>query len=335
MIAGRVVRIRESGDASVLEIVQRAIRDPGPDEVRVEVRAAGLNRADILQRRGRYPAPPDVDPDVPGLEFAGLVERCGERTRGVRVGDRVMGIVPGGAMASHVITHARELVRIPSDTSFAEAAAIPEAFMTAWDALFSRARLRPGMTVLIHAIASGVGIAAFQVASRFGARVIGTSRSPAKMERCEAILGLEQGIVVAASKDVPPRFAEQTLALTSGRGVDIVLDTVGGSYLEENVRALAPGGTIVALGLLGGTSGTLPLGALLAKRACLVGTVMRSRPLEEKIVLARTFEKEAIPLFERGELRAIVDRVLPLDEVAAAHRAMEANENIGKIVLAL
>lgn len=333
MIDGRVVRIREPGDASVLEVVARAIRDPGPDEVRVAVRACGLNRADLLQRRGLYPAPLDAPSDVPGLELAGTVEARGERVRDLAVGDRVMAIVSGGAMASHVVLHAREVVPMPADTSFADAGAIPEAFMTAWDALLVQAEMRPGMRVLVHAVASGVGTAALQIATRFGARVIGTSRSAKKMERCEAVLGLEEGIVVTATKELPARFADQALALTAGRGVDLILDTVGAAYLEENVRALAPRGTIVTIGLLGGVSGTLPLGALVSKRARLMGSVLRSRPIEEKIALARRFSREAIPLFERGELRPVVDRVLPLEEIAAAHRAMEADENVGKIVL--
>ncbi len=333
MIDGRVVRIREPGDASVLELVPRAIRDPGPDEIRVAVRACGLNRADILQRRGLYPAPLDAPSDVPGLELAGTVESRGERVRDWATGDRVMAIVSGGAMASHVVLHARELVAMPADTSFADAGAIPEAFMTAWDALFGQAELRPGMTVLVHAVASGVGTAALQIATRFGARVIGTSRSAQKMERCEAVLGLEEGIVVTATKELPPRFAEQTLALTGGRGADLIIDTIGGAYLEENARALAPRGTMVCLGLLGGATGTLPLGVLLGKRARIVGSVLRSRPIEEKIALARRFAREALPLFEKDELRAVVDRALPLAEVAAAHRAMEADENVGKIIL--
>jgi len=209
VIDGQVVRIREPGDASVLELVPRAIRDPGPDEVRIAVRACGLNRADILQRRGLYPAPLDAPSDVPGLELAGTVESRGERVRDWATGDRVMAIVSGGAMASHVVLHARELVAMPADTSFADAGAIPEAFMTAWDALFGQAELRPGMTVLVHAIASGVGTAALQIASRFGARVIGTSRSAKKMERFEAVRGLEEGIVMTETKEPPARLGSE------------------------------------------------------------------------------------------------------------------------------
>jgi NADPH:quinone reductase-like Zn-dependent oxidoreductase len=277
---------------------------------------------------------------VPGLEFAGVVEAVGLEVREVQRGDRVMGITGGGAMASHVITHARELVRIPEPMSFTDAAAIPEVFFTAWDALHAQGSLRPGMTVLVHAIGSGVGTAALQIATMAGARVIGTSRSADKLERC-ASLGLEHGIVVAApgreARDAgtAPSFAPEVHALTGGGGADVVIDTVGAAYLEENVRALAPRGVIVCLGLLGGVQGSLPMGLLLGKRARIVGSVLRSRPLEEKIALAQRFAREALPAIRRGELRPIVDRVLPITSIADAHRAMEADANVGKIVLTL
>lgn len=332
MIEGRVVRIREPGDSSVLEIASRSCRAPGVGEVRVAVHAAGLNRADILQRRGVYPAPAGVAADVPGLEFAGEVEAVGPGVVDWRVGDRVMAIVGGGAMASHVVLHARELVAVPKALSFVEAAAIPEAFFTAWDAL-AQAALRPGMTVLVHAVGSGVGTAALQVARALGADVIGSSRSRAKLEAC-ASLGLERGIVPDAQPE-GPRFAETVLAETGGRGVDVVVDLVGAAYLAESVRALAPRGTIVCLGLLAGGRAELPLGALLAKRGTIVGSVLRSRPLEEKIALAQTFAREALPLFERGLLRPVVDRAWPMERVADAHRAMEADEVVGKLVLTL
>lgn len=334
MIASRVVRIREPGDASVLELVERATRAPGVGEVRIAVRACGLNRADLLQRRGVYPAPPGVVADVPGLEHAGVVEAVGDGVTEWKVGDRVMGIVGGGAMASHLVVHARELVRIPEGTSFTDAAAIPEVFMTAWDALFVQAALRPGMTVLVHAAASGIGTAVSQIGPLAGARVLGTSRSAAKLERCEQLGLLAHGIVVAPTQGSAPSFAPQVLARTGERGADVIIDTVGAAYLEENLRALAPRGVMVCLGLLAGATGTLPMGLLLAKRAHVVGSVLRSRPLEEKIALAQRFAREALPWIASGALRPIVDRVLPIEEIAAAHRAMEADENVGKIVLA-
>ncbi|MBX7191654.1 MAG: NAD(P)H-quinone oxidoreductase [Sandaracinaceae bacterium] len=332
MIHARVVRIPEPGDPSILEIVERTMRDPGPGEVRVAVRACGLNRADLMQRRGVYPAPPGVPHDVPGLELAGMVECVGPDVTEWSVGDRVMGIVGGGAMATHVITHARALVRIPRGLDFVEAAAIPEAFMTAWDALFVQGGLRPGMTVLVHAVASGVGTAVVQIARKMGATVFGTSRSHDKLARLGA-LGLAHRILVSGSRATPPAFAAELLEQSGGHGADLIIDTVGAAYLEENVRALAPRGTIVCLGLLAGANGTLPLGLLLSKRGKVVGSVLRSRPLEEKISLAQGFAREALPWFERRELSAVIDRVLPIEEVAEAHRAMELDANVGKIVL--
>lgn len=334
MIEGRAVRIREPGDVSVLELVSRRFPAPALGQVRVAVKAAGLNRADVLQRRGLYPAPPGVPTDVPGLEYAGVIEALGEGVEGCALRDRVMGITGGGAMASHVLVHHRELVAIPEALSFEEAAAIPEAFFTAWDALFVQAQLRPGMTVLVHAIGSGIGTAVLQIATRVGARVIGTSRTADKLARCREVLGLTDGVLVGAAPD-GPSFSHEVLALTAGRGVDLVIDTVGGAYLEENVNALAPRGVIVCLGLLAGTRGTLPMGQLLAKRASIVGSVLRSRPLEEKIALALRVSREALPWIARAELVPIVHSVFPIEEIALAHGEMERGENLGKIVLRL
>lgn len=325
------IRIREPGDPSVLEPATFEVRAPGASEVLVEVAASAVNRADLLQRRGLYPAPPGAPRDVPGLEYAGTVTAVGEGVRERAVGDRVMGIVAGGGYARHVVVHARETIRVPATLSVTDAAAVPEVFLTAWDALFERARLRPGATLLVHAVGSGVGTAGVQIARLVGARAIGTARAAAKVEAARA-LGLAHGIVVGGEE---PRFADETIARsTSGAGADVVLDGVGAAYLEENLRALAPLGTCVVLGLLGGARGTLSLGTLLAKRATLVGTVLRARPLEEKIALARRFEAEALPAFEAGHLRPVVAATLPMSAAAEAHRRLEANEVFGKVVLA-
>ncbi len=323
----RVVKIRESGGPEVLEIESRAVRAPGPSEVRVEVAAAGLNRADCLQRMGVYPAPPGVWPDVPGLEFAGVVADVGEGVRSVAPGDRVMGICAGAGMASLVLAHERELVPVPSGTSLTDAAAIPEVFFTAYDALFLQAKLGPGRVALLHAVASGIGTAALQLCLAVGATPIGTSRSLAKLERCK-----ELGLVHAVHAE-DGRFADAVLAVAKG-GAHVVLDTIGAKYLEENLRALATSGEVVTIGLLGGAKATLPLGALVAKRARLTGSVLRSRPIEEKIALAQAFRRDVLPLFEAGKLRPVVDAVLPVDSVADAHRRMDANDTFGKIVLA-
>ncbi len=326
-VKGRAVRIRGAGGPEVLELDDTfETRAAGPGEVRVEVVAAGLNRADCLQRRGVYPAPAGVPKDVPGLELAGRVEAVGLGVTAWKVGDHVMAITGGGAMATHVVMHERELVAIPDGLGFEEAAAIPEVFFTAYDAL-ARAELRAGEVLLVHAIASGVGTAALQLGKAMGAHVIGTSRSADKLEGCRD-LGLDDGLLV----DDTIQFANAVKA-TAPRGADVVLDTVGAKYLAENLRALAVNGRVVTIGLLGGVRGELDLGLLLAKRATWHGSVLRSRPLEEKATLAQAFTREVLPLFRRQKLRPIVDAVLPMTEIRAAHERMEKDAIFGKLVL--
>lgn len=324
----RAVHIREPGDPSVLSLIDVKVRDPGPDEVLVAVAAAGLNRADLVQRRGAYPAPPGYPADIPGLEYAGTVLRVGEGVTSVAVGERVMGITGGGAMCTRLVAHERELLPVPENLSLTEAAAVPEAFLTAWDALFARGLLTTGDTVLVHAVASGVGLAALQLAKACGATVIGTSRTASKLERCAAF-GLDHGVETSDG-----RFEEQVLELTGKRGVDVVIDLVGGSYLEQNLRSVVTQGRVVVVGLMGGRQATLPLGLLLSRRATVVGTVMRSRPLEEKAALARSFADKAVPLFASGRLSPVVDEVLPMASVREAHERMEKSETFGKLVLA-
>jgi NADPH:quinone reductase-like Zn-dependent oxidoreductase len=238
-----------------------------------------------------------------------------------------MGIVAGGAMATHLVVHEREAVRVPAGMPIEEAAAIPEVFMTAYDAVFAQAQLRMGETLLVHAIGSGVGTAALQLAQSAGARVIGTSRTEDKLERCRA-LGLWLGLCVHDKS-----FAKALLSASGGRGADVILDTIGAAYLGENIQALASCGRVVVVGLLGGATGELPLGALLAKRARVMGTVLRSRALEEKASLAQAFTREVLPLFEQGKLKPVVDSVMPMSDVRSAHQRMEKNDSFGKIVL--
>ncbi|HLV60173.1 MAG TPA: NAD(P)H-quinone oxidoreductase [Fredinandcohnia sp.] len=325
MRKGRAVRIREFGGPEVLEFVDVEPRPPGHGEILVRVEAAGLNRADLLQRRGLYPAPPDAPADVPGLEYAGVVEAAGPGA-GWEAGDRVMGIVGGGAMATHVTVSGREAMPIPEGMPAADAAAIPEVFLTAYDALFVQGELRLGETVLVHAVGSGVGTAALQLVRAAGATCIGTSRTEQKLERCRA-LGLDVGLRTDG------RFADEVKRHTGGRGVDLVLDLVGASYLEENLAAVATRGRLVCVGLLGGAKASLPLGTLLQKRVRLVGTVLRSRPPEEKASLTQRFAREVLPLFVQGRLRPVVDTVLPFERVTEAHRLLESNRTFGKIVL--
>jgi putative PIG3 family NAD(P)H quinone oxidoreductase len=306
---------------------ERPSVSPGPDELRVRVAASALNRADLLQLRGRYPAPPGVPQDIPGLEYAGEVIGVGARVTRFRAGDRVMGLVGGGAFAEELVTHEREAMAIPEGLSWVEAAAIPEAFLTAYDALMLQAGLRGTERVLIHAVTSGVGTAAAQLASQLGATVVGTSRSAEKLAEA-AHWGVHHPIVVPSD---PPRFAEAVRALVGG--VDVVLDLVGGSYLPEAVNALAPRGRILLVGVLGGASCELPLHKLLNLRASVTGTVLRSRPLEEKILLAQDFARRALPLFSRGLLRPVIDSVDPISELPRALERMASSSATGKLVV--
>ncbi|MGF1468682.1 MAG: NAD(P)H-quinone oxidoreductase [Sandaracinaceae bacterium] len=330
MPIARAVRIREAGGPEVLHLDRLSVPDPGPGQVLVEVAAAGLNRADLMQRQGVYPAPSGVPADVPGLEYAGRVAAVGPGVGLHATGDRVMGIVGGGAMATHLVAHEREVLPVPEGIELTEAAAIPEAFLTAYDAVFLQAGLAPGERLLIHAVASGVGTAALQLARWAGVRAIGTSRSEGKLERC-AELGLTEAVVVDRAE---PRFADEVKSRTEGRGVDVVLDLVGAAYLDQNVRALAPLGRMVTIGLMGGRAGELNMGLLLGKRLRLFGTVLRSRPLEEKLTLAQTFASRVVPLFAPGgPLRPVVEEVMPMDAIQDAHARMERNETFGKLVL--
>jgi putative PIG3 family NAD(P)H quinone oxidoreductase len=327
MTQARAVRITAPGGPDKLVLDQIDVREPGPTEVLVEIAAAGVNRADCLQRKGVYPPPPGVIADVPGLELAGYVAKVGSEVRTRKIGDKVMAICSGGALATHIVLHERELIPVPVGIDLVHAAAIPEVFMTAYDALFLQASVGLGSFALIHAIGSGIGTAALQLVHAAGGSAIGTSRKADKLERVKA-LGLEHGIVTGDAK-----FAERVGEITGGRYADAILDTVGASYLGENIKSLATGGTIVTIGLLGGAKGELPLGLLVGKRASLRGSVLRARPLEEKIALAASFTKAVLPLFAHGKLRPIVEDVMPMAEVQAAHARMESDALFGKLVL--
>jgi len=323
----RAIVIREPGGPEVLELRDVPSPVPSRGEVRVRVRATAVNRADLMQRLGMYPAPPDAPRDIPGLELAGEVDAVGDGVTDLAVGDRVFGLVGGGAYAEQVTSHARALAKMPVGMSFTDAAAIPEAFITAYDAMVTQAGLAAGERVLVHAVGSGVGTAAVQIARAIGARSIGTARGRDKLERAKA-LGLDDGIVPHDG-----RFADAVMNLTGGVGVDVILELVGGAYVAEDLACVASRGRIALVGIMAGPRVDFDLGILLRKRADIRGTMLRSRPLEEKIAATRAFARHVVPLFERGLLRAVVDRVLPLAKAAEAHAAMAANEGFGKIVL--
>jgi NADPH2:quinone reductase len=323
----RAIVIREPGGPEVLELRDVPMPEPSRGEVRVRIRATAVNRADVLQRLGKYPAPPGAPADIPGLELAGEVDAIGDGVTDLAKGDRVFGLVSGGAYAEYVVTHARTLARIPESMPFADAAAIPEAFITAWDAMVDQGGLSAGETVLVHAAGSGVGTAAIQIAGAIGADVIGTLRTPQKVARAKE-LGLREAIVVEG-----PRFAGEVLTRTAGLGVDVVLELVGGAYVAEDLACLARRGRIVVVGTMAGARMDLDLGTLMGKRAEVRGTMLRSRPLEEKILAGQALQRHLVPLFARGVLRPVVDRVLPLARAADAHRLMQNNDSFGKLVL--
>ena len=304
---------------------------PTADRVRVRVHAAGLNRADILQRRGHYPAPPGYPQNIPGMEFAGEVEWIGDAVRAWEVGDRVFGITGGGAQAEFVVVPESNLARIPADLDWVGAGSMPEVFITAHDALFTRAGLHMGERVLIHAAASGVGTAAIQVAHAAGATVYGTSRTADKLERIlELNLGLDKSVAVGGQ---PSNFVEAVQTWTNGAGVDVILDLVGSNYLAENLEALALRGRLICVGTMAGAKSEIDLGLLLRKRATIIGTMLRGRSIEEKAEATRLFVSSVLPLVSRGAIRPVIDRVYPADEIRDAHERMESNASFGKIVL--
>lgn len=323
----KAIRIREPGGPEVLQLVDAEMPSPRAGEVRIRVVATAVNRADLLQRLGAYPAPKDAPQDIPGLEVSGVVDALGEGVASPAVGTRVYAIVGGGGYAEYVTVHARALAPIPEGLGDVEAAAVPEAFVTAYDAMVLQAGLAPGENVLIHAVGSGVGTAATQIAVAIGARPLGTARTDDKLERAKA-LGLVHGIHVQNA-----RFSDAVHAATAGQGADVILDLVGGSYGPENLRAAAPRGRIVVVGLVAGRSMELDLGLLLQKRLLLKGTVLRARPLEERIAAHQVLARNLGPLFAAKQLRPVVDRVLPLAQAADAHRAMAESESFGKLVL--
>jgi NADPH:quinone reductase len=320
----RAIAIQRPGGPEVLTVVERPLPEPSRGEVRVRVRATAVNRADLLQRMGAYPAPPDSPPDIPGLEIAGEVDALGPDVRRLAVGDRVFGLVGGGGYAEAAVTHERALARIPEGLSFEQAAAVPEAFITAHDAIVGQAGLAGGECLLVHAVGSGVGTAAVQLGRALGAFVIGTARTADKLERARP-LGLDAGVVPEGG-----RFADAVRKIAEPA---VVLELVGGGYVGEDLRCLQPLGRIVLVGLLAGARQEIDLGLVLTRRARLLGTVLRSRPLEEKLAAMRAFEDRVVPLLARGKLAPVIDVVMPLDDAARAHERMASNAGFGKIVL--
>lgn len=324
----KAVYIKEFGGIENLEI--RDVESPAKPkgtEVLVNVKASALNRADLLQRRGKYPAPDGFPERIPGLEFAGEVSETGEAVKKFKSGDRVFGITAGGAQAEFTLTDESLLVKIPENLSFTQAAAIPEAFITAHDAIFTQGELKENETLLIHAAGSGVGLAALQLAKARNIKTIGTSRTRDKLDSCQK-LGLDLGILVEKQTNFAGIIREKT-----GGGADVILDLVGSVYLQQNLESLNLKGRIILVGTPGGAKAELNFPLMMSKRAKIIGTVLRSRSAEEKALATKVFAEQIVPLLASGVIEPNIDRVFKVEDVRTAHRDLESNESFGKFVL--
>lgn len=322
----KAVVLRQHGGPEVLQFEDVPTPVISAEDILVSVAATALNRADLLQRMGFYPDPFPSAYDIPGLEFAGTVSAVGERVRLWSVGDQVMGIVSGGAYAEQIVVHERQALRVPTNVLVHDAAAIPEVFITAWDALVVQGGLTSGRWALVHAGASGVGTAAIQICKAIGARIIVTCSS-GKVQACRE-LGADV-VVDYSTQD----FVEEVQRTTGGAGVSAILDVIGGDYVERNIASLAVKGRIIQVGVMDGKPVSFNVGSLLAKRATITGTVLRPRPLEEKVAIAQRFAEEMLPLFDAGKLKPVIDRRYNFADIADAHTFMASNGNVGKIVV--
>jgi putative PIG3 family NAD(P)H quinone oxidoreductase len=322
----RAVVLRSHGGPDVLQFEDVASPIIGEQDILVTVAATALNRADLLQRMGFYPNPFPSGPEIPGLEFAGTVAAIGEKVTAWSIGDRVMGITSGGAYAEQLAIHERQAMAVPSGMALQDAAGIPEVFITAWDALVVQGGLTSGRWAMVHAGASGVGTAAIQICKAIGARIVVTC-SGGKVEACRA-LGADV-VVDYGTQD----FVAEVATATGGTGVDVILDVIGGDYVERNIASLGVKGHIIQVGVMAGKPVPLNIGLLLGKRASITGTVLRARPLEEKIAISQRFASEMLPLFSTGQLKPVIDSVYAFADIASAHEYMASNGNVGKIVI--
>ena len=315
--------ITRPGGPEVLDVVERAKPQPIGDEILVRVLAAGVNRADLLQREGHYPAPPGAPQDIPGLEYSGVVEAIGPDVRSRAIGQRVFGLVGGGAQAEYLVTHEQLAMLVPDGVADLDAGAIPEAYITAHDALYTQGALATGERVLIHAVGSGVGIAALQLAKARNCFVYGTSRTSDKLEKAKAL-----GLDVAIDPTNTP-FEE------TANDIDVVIDFIGAPYFEQNLKALRMRGRLIVVSTFGGANASLPLRTLMSKRLRINGTMLRARPIEEKRQATRAFERDVVPLLANGSMRVPIDDVFRIEDAAAAHRRIAEDRNFGKVVFSL
>jgi NADPH2:quinone reductase len=321
----KAVVITEPGDTSVLEIKEVPVPEPGSSEIRVKVKAFGVNRADILQRKGFYPAPPGAPEDIPGLEYSGEIDSVGPDVENVAIGDKIMGLVDGGSYAEYVISAAGHVLPIPGETSFETAAAIPEIFITAFDAL-ERLQVIADEWVLVQAVGSGVGTAALQLINARNAKCVGTSRNPEKLERAKQ-LGMIAGFD-SSDEDYVSKIKKVT-----GKGANAAIDLLGGGVFPSTLAALAPLGRVIVVGLTAGRKAHVDLGLVLGKRLKIEGTVLRSRSREEKTELVRKFKEKILPLFSSGTLKPVEDKVFAIEEIRECHNYVESNANFGKVVV--
>jgi len=325
-MAMRCVEIVEPGGPEVLVVAERDAPAPGPDEVLIKVAAAGVNRPDCLQRQGNYAPPPGVT-DVPGLEVAGEIAAVGDAVQGWIVGDLVTALVAGGGYAEYVTAPVPQCLPAPDGLTAIEAAALPETFFTVWTNVFERGRLKSGETLLVHGGSSGIGTTAIQVAERMGARVMATAGSA---EKCEACLEL------GAARAVNYRdedFVEAAKAFTDGKGVDVILDMVGGDYIARNIKALATEGRLVSIAFLHGSKAEINFMPVMLKRLTLTGSTLRPQTVQRKGEIATALRDRVWPLIASGQIKPVIHQTFPLAEAADAHRLMESSQHIGKIVL--
>jgi putative PIG3 family NAD(P)H quinone oxidoreductase len=320
------VEIVKPGGPEVLVPTERPMPSPGPGEVLIKVAAAGVNRPDAMQRAGHYPPPPGAS-DIPGLEVAGTIAGVGSEVGEWRTGERVCALVAGGGYAEYCVAPAPQCLPIPAGVDFEHAAAIPETFFTVWTNVFERGRLKPGESVLIHGGSSGIGTTAIQLARARSARVFATAGSAAKCAACES-LGAERAINYREAD-----FVAAIKEATGGRGVDVVLDMVGGDYLSRNIEVLAADGRLVQIAVLGGVKGTVNLIAIMQRRLTLTGSTLRARPVAEKAAIAAQLRAHVWPLLESGAVTPVIHATFPLRDAAGAHRVLDSGEHIGKLVL--
>jgi putative PIG3 family NAD(P)H quinone oxidoreductase len=322
----RAVVVTAPGGPEALQVAEAPEPRAGNGEVTIKVAAAGINRADLLQRMGHYPPPPGAS-DILGLEVSGVVASVGAGVTGIEEGDRVMALLEGGGYAEIAAVRARQVVPVPANIDLIDAGGVPEVFITAHDALFTRARLQDGETLLVHGGGGGIGTAAIQLGREHGCRVIVTAGSDAKLARC-AELGADAGINYALED-----FVARTRELTEGHGADVVLDIMGASYLGRNLEVVASDGRVVVIGMQGGTHADIDLGVMMRRRVSLISTALRARPAAQKAAIVAAFAAEVAPRLAAGALRPVIDRILPFEAAAEAHRLMEAGEAVGKILL--